>query len=120
MIRELLDAWQQATADGDTEKVLGLMTEDVVFMVAGRAPFGKREFAASAAGSKGVRIESKSEIVELRVVGDFAWCRTRLDVQMTQENGEATRRSGYTLTILQKQTHGAWLLARDANLLTSA
>jgi hypothetical protein len=36
---------------------------------------------------------------------------------MTPPNGEVTRRSGYTLTILRKE-QGKWLLARDANLLT--
>jgi hypothetical protein len=31
----------------------------------------------------------------------------------------SVERSGYTLTILQKQPDGRWLLARDANLLTA-
>jgi ketosteroid isomerase-like protein len=36
---------------------------------------------------------------------------------MTPEGGEPVKRSGYTLTILRKES-GRWLLARDANLLT--
>jgi ketosteroid isomerase-like protein len=35
---------------------------------------------------------------------------------MTDE--DATRRSGRTLSILEKQPDGLWLLIRDANMLT--
>ncbi len=40
-IRELLATWFDATKKGDTATVLSLMTDDVVFMVPGREPFGK-------------------------------------------------------------------------------
>jgi hypothetical protein len=36
---------------------------------------------------------------------------------MTAEGGERVKLSGYTLTILRKES-GLWRLARDANLLT--
>jgi ketosteroid isomerase-like protein len=35
------------------------------------------------------------------------------------QGGSPTRRSGYTLTIFRKQADGAWVLARDANMLTA-
>jgi ketosteroid isomerase-like protein len=35
---------------------------------------------------------------------------------MTPESGAAMKRSGYTLTILRKES-GQWRLARDANLV---
>jgi ketosteroid isomerase-like protein len=35
-----------------------------------------------------------------------------------KDGGKAVKRSGYTLTILRKQSDGKWLLVRDANLLT--
>ena len=41
-IRELVDIWMKASRAGDTETVLGLMSDDVVFMVPGREPFGAR------------------------------------------------------------------------------
>jgi uncharacterized protein (TIGR02246 family) len=37
-IRELVARWHRATAAGDVDTVLGLMSEDVVFLVAGRPP----------------------------------------------------------------------------------
>jgi len=44
-IRELVATWMAASRAGDLDTVLGLMTEDVVFMVPGREPFGKEAFA---------------------------------------------------------------------------
>ena len=32
-IRELIDAWMKASRAGDTETVLSLMSDDVIFMV---------------------------------------------------------------------------------------
>jgi uncharacterized protein (TIGR02246 family) len=40
-IRERMKTWMKATQSGDTDKVLSLMTEDAVFLVAGQKPFGK-------------------------------------------------------------------------------
>ena len=38
---------------------------------------------------------------------------------MTSPEGKPLVRSGYTLTILQKNRDGGWVIARDANLLAS-
>jgi hypothetical protein len=43
---------------------------------------------------------------------------TKLTVVVTPPGGQPITRSGHTLTILKKQ-NGKWLLARDANLLSS-
>ena len=118
-IRELLDSWFKASRSGDLATVLDLMTDDVVFMVPGRQPFGKEAFAAASEGMKNVRIEGTSDIEELRVLGDWAYFRSRLKVTMAMPGGAAPmRRSGHTLTILRKEPDGRWRLARDANLLT--
>ncbi len=104
---------------GDIPKVLSLMADDVVFMVPGKKPFGKEEFAASARQLKDVKMQGKSEIEELEVLDGWAWCRNRLAVTMSPPSGKPVRRSGYTLTILRKNPDGAWVLACDANLLTT-
>src|SRR5215468_9344982 len=44
-IRVLIETWMKASQAGDIDTVLDLMTEDVVFMVPGREPFGKEAFA---------------------------------------------------------------------------
>ena len=116
-IRELIATWIAATQAGDHETVLGLMTDDVVFMVPGREPFGKAAFAAASKSMQGLRIDGTSDIVELQVLGDWAYLRNRLEMTMTPPGGSPTTRSGYTLTILRKEVDGKWRLVRDANLL---
>jgi uncharacterized protein (TIGR02246 family) len=78
-IRELIAKWMAASQAGDTETVLGLMTDDVVFMVPGQEPFGKQAFQAASAGMAGARIEGKSDIRELKVLGDWAYLRSYLE-----------------------------------------
>jgi uncharacterized protein (TIGR02246 family) len=118
-IRQLVSTWMAATQAGDTETVLSLMADDVVFMVAGQEPFGKEKFAAAARGMQNVRMEGTSDIRELTVLGDWAYLRNHLVVTVTPPGGQPVRRAGYTLTILRKTPAGQWLLARDANLMTT-
>ncbi len=118
-IRGLLATWQAATRAGDIDTVLGLMTEDVVFLVPGRAPMGKDEFAALSRVPPGMtppKIDGSSDIQEIQVCGDCAFMWTRLSVVMTPPGGEPMERAGHTLTVLRR-VDGRWLLARDANLL---
>ena len=118
-IRALVDTWMRASREGDTATVLSLMTEDVVFMVPGREPFGKEAFANASASMHDLTIDGRATIVELQVSGDVAWVRNHIDLTVTPRQGTPQRRSGYTLTILRRQADGRWLLARDANLLTA-
>jgi uncharacterized protein (TIGR02246 family) len=116
-IRELVTKWIAASEAGDLETVLGLMTDDALFIVPGREPFGKHEFADGARKMKGVRMQVTSDIKEIEVLGDWAWMRNHLTVTMTPPGDAPNRRSGYTLTIFRKQPDGTWLLTRDANLV---
>jgi uncharacterized protein (TIGR02246 family) len=116
-IRAVIDTWFAATRAGDLATVLELMTDDVVFMVPGHAPFGKAEFAASFQGMANVVMDGRSEIVELRVLGEWAYLRNHIDLTVTPADGVPVRRAGYTLTLLRKERDGRWRLARDANLL---
>lgn len=119
-IRDLVATWMVATKAGDVPTVLSLMTDDVVFLVAGAAPFGKQKFAAAlqnASSGARPRFDGRNEIQEIRVVGDWAFMWTRLSVEVTTPGGETHKRAGHTLSVLQK-VGGRWLLARDANLLT--
>jgi uncharacterized protein (TIGR02246 family) len=118
-IRELIATWMRASMAGDTDTVLSLMADDVVFMVAGQEPFGKQAFAAAADGMRGMRLDGTSEVRELQVRGDMAFARTYLQVTMTPTAGAPVRRAGYAMTIFRKGADGLWRLARDANLLTN-
>jgi uncharacterized protein (TIGR02246 family) len=117
-IRILVDDWMDASRAGDIAGVLELMSDDVVFMVPGRAPFGKAEFAESSKGMEGVQFEGRSDIVELKILGNWAWMRNHLRVTVTPPGGKPVIRSGYALTVLRKNADGDWMITRDANLMT--
>ena len=116
-IRKLIDDWMQASAQGDLDRVLSMMSDDVVFMTAGREPFGKQEFAAQSQGMKDIRIEGVARPIEIKVLGDWAYLRNHLEMTMTPKGGQPMQRAGYTLTILRRQPDGRWVIARDANLI---
>lgn len=120
-IRELVATWMNATRTGDVDTILGLITDDVVFLVPGRPPMRKDEFATVMrlqAGRAIPKFEGTSEIQEICVSSDWAFMWTKLSVIVSPPNGgESIERAGHTLTVLKK-INGRWLLARDANLLT--
>ncbi len=96
------------------------MTDDVVFLIPGRPPMTKTEFASlSAAQPKTAapQIDGLSEIQEIKVLGDWAFMWSKLRVEVRPPGIiEPMVRAGHTLSILKKQ-NGQWLLARDANML---
>jgi uncharacterized protein (TIGR02246 family) len=118
-IRKLVSTWQEATKGGNLSGVLELMTDDIVFLTSGQPPMNKQVFAKSFESVlEKMTIDSSSNIQEIVVTGDFAYCRNHLAVTVTpKNNGAIIRRSGYTLTVFRKE-HGLWRLARDANMLT--
>jgi len=120
-IRDLITTWLRVSAEGDISQILPLMTEDVVFLVAGQPPMrGREAFAASFAGWQGkFSLETDCEIQEIQVSGNLAYSWTRLSVTMTPiAGGPANLRSGNTLTVLRKNAEGNWQIFRDANLLS--
>lgn len=117
-IRQVVETWMAASQRGDTATVLSLMTDDAIFMVPGQQPFGKEAFAAASKGMEGMTFDGTSEIVELKILGDWAFIRNHIDIAITAPDGGTVRRAGYTLTLLRKEADGQWRLTRDANLLS--
>jgi uncharacterized protein (TIGR02246 family) len=120
-IRQLVATWLDASMSGDTQTVLGLMTEDVVFLLPGQAPMrGRAAFAAAQSGLGKMRIEASSDIQEVQVFGEWAYCWNKLSVTISPEDGgDPVTRAGNVLSILRKQA-GTWRIFRDANMLTVA
>jgi uncharacterized protein (TIGR02246 family) len=120
-IRKLVSTWLTASKAGDLDTVLGLMTEDVIFLRPGHEPMiGKASYAAASAppsGAPAPQINGNSEIQEVQVFDDVAFLWSRLTVTITPPGGSAMKSAGHTLTVFKKQ-NGKWLLARDANMLT--
>jgi uncharacterized protein (TIGR02246 family) len=120
-IRDLVALWHSATGAGDVATVLGLMAEDVVFLVAGHAPMRGR--SAFESGLRKLlathRIESTGEVQEVVVSGELAYCWSQLTVRIVPlAGGEAATRAGSALSVLRKEAGGAWVVARDANMLS--
>jgi uncharacterized protein (TIGR02246 family) len=120
-IRELVQAWLVATKAGDIDTLLGLMTDDVAFLLLGRAPMNRAEFIEASQVPPGVprpRFEGTAEILELQISGDLAYAVTRLSVAITPPGGQPPiERAGETLSVFRRES-GQWRLARDANLMT--
>ena len=121
-IRLLIDRWIEATRKGDVDTVLSLMDPDAVFLMAGQPPMvGHQAFAGSLRGVLADHtVDSTSEVDEIAVSGDMAYCRTSLSVTITSKHGKLPlQRTGHTLSILRKGGDGKWQLTRDANMLAS-
>lgn len=121
-IRQLVSTWMSASQAGDIDTVLSLMTDDAVFLIAGRPLMRKADFEAASraqSGANAPKFKGTSEIQEIKVLGDWAFMWTRLTVVITPTDGsKPMKRAGHTLSVLQKQ-NGKWALARDANMLVT-
>ena len=120
-IRNLIKTWFEATKRNDTKQVLSLMSEDVVFYIAGREPMrGRAEFGAAQSGLAEVDFEAEYEIQEIRILNDFAYCCNHIKISVTPKSGgQAHKRSGYALSILQRTAENGWVIIRDANMLAA-
>ena len=117
-ILDLVARWRSATARGDLDAVLGMMTDDALFLTPGKPPMTKERFADGFRMlATHVKVEAEQDVGEVQVSGDLAYVWTKLNVTMTEnESGEGSERAGNTLTVFRRGPSG-WLLARDANLL---
>ncbi|HEX4481658.1 MAG TPA: SgcJ/EcaC family oxidoreductase [Rudaea sp.] len=118
-IRDLIETWMKASKAGDTATVLGLMSAGVVFLLPGQKPMrGRKEFEAAQSEIRDIEIDGHSDVQEIQVNGDWAYCWNFLTITFTPKNGGPSgKRAGNVLTVLRKE-NGRWVIFRDANLLT--
>ena len=119
-IRELHAAWVAAVNGNDLARLLGLMTDDVVFLNPGRAPVGRDEFPAGfTAAHREFSLRCASDLEEVTVVGDVAYTLCRDALSLTpRAGGSASKLAGNRLTVYRRQPDGRWLLGRDAHTLS--
>lgn len=121
-IRQLQQTWIAASQAGDADTVADLMTDDVVFLTAGRPPFGKPEFMETFKMMAGkVTMTGSGHYEEVIVAGDVAYTRATLDIVVTPISPPTTPKhlSGYAMSILRRCPDGKWRICRDANLVTA-
>ena len=93
-IRQLVDSWIAASKAHDLPALMGMMTDDVVFMTPSRATFGKTEFAADVERTKGVAIDARAEVQEIEVFGPRAYVRNHVRVELTSPGPSTEARVG--------------------------
>jgi uncharacterized protein (TIGR02246 family) len=100
-IQRLMEEWHQRTARGELDAILGLMTEDAVFLGCGFPPMSKAEFAAGFRKWAGrARIESRFTVKDMHASGDVAYVWSYISIVMTAtETGRSTTREGHVLSI---------------------
>ena len=120
-IRTVHADWIEAVNAGDLAPLLTLVTEDVLFLTPGQAPFDREGFASNfTAAHREMRICCTSDLEEVVVAGEVAYTRSRDALTVTpRANGTAAQLAGYRMTVYRKQREGCWLLARDAHTLST-
>lgn len=116
-IREFIETWLEASKKHDLTTMLSLLDDDVLFIVPGKEPFGKKEFAATNQEMKDVSMEAAIDIKEIKVIGEWAWTRSFLKLTFKPLGGDTTKLSGHILTIFRKAAEGKWVIYRDANFV---
>jgi uncharacterized protein (TIGR02246 family) len=118
-IQRTMEAWHQRTAVGDLDGILGLMTDDAVFLRCGHPPMSKAEFAAGfREWAAKTRLISNADVKDIHASGDVAYVWSYISVVMTPvDGGRSIAREGHALSVFRKSSDGVWLLARDANLI---
>ncbi len=114
-IHDVHTTWIAAVNAGDLDRLLTLLTDDVVLLNPSHEPLGRDGFAARFSGAtQELRFHCSSDLEEVVVVGDVAYTRSKDSLTVTPSaGGETTRHAGDRMTIYRKQPDGRWLLARD-------
>jgi len=118
-VRDHHAIWIAAVNSGDLDRLMAMMTDDVIFLHPGRAPFGRDDFPDGfLAAHRDNRIDCRSDLEEVTVVGAVAYsvCCDALTV-VPRAGGKTVELAGERLTVYRLQADGRWLLACDANTL---
>ncbi len=118
-IRDVIETWMESMRIGYTKRALSVIAEDTAFLMPGHGRLGKADFEAAHVTMPIFVREIKSEVEEVKVHGNIAYCVSKLDVVTTsRKDGDKLVRKGYALTILEKR-QGIWMIVRDANTLST-
>jgi uncharacterized protein (TIGR02246 family) len=117
-IRQLVATWISASEAGDTKTILSLMSDEVLFLIAGHPPMNKQGFIDAQQAMQGMKLQGSSDVQEVSVSGDLAYCWTKLSVTATPAGHTPVKRAGNVLSVLRREG-GRWVIFRDANMLVT-
>lgn len=116
-ITALNERWINAYRAGDYSSIPDLYTVDALIMPRGRPAIAGREALSKALGglAAGRNVDIKFDIVELEVIGSFAWLVSRFSVTYSTLDGsnKSETEHGRSLIIYRKDTDGEWRIHRD-------
>ena len=119
-IRTVFESWYCAMEDGDVDALISLVTPDVIVKPPGAAPIMGVNALQQALSAF---LDEHSETVdykvqEVEVSGQLAFARILESTTIRPRSGaESSTVNGMHLTVLRRQPHGEWLLARDFSSL---
>ncbi len=116
-VRRVHGEYVEAINANDLERLMGVMTEDVVFLAAGEPPYvGKAAVRPWVAGYlQAYKTHWDKPVEEFVVSGDWAFERysyTSTDTPVA--GGEPVTGTGWGLVIYRRDADGQWRVARDA------
>lgn len=122
-ILALLERWRLATRGKETEGLLELVADDVVFLPSSMPPVkGKEEVEKMyrAFFPRYREIKHEAVIEEIRIAGDWAFLWGTDELRLTPESEEPNiHLKGKGLSILKRKSDGSWLFWRGINNMIS-
>lgn len=120
-IRALFGTWREASKRRDVDSLLGLVTDDVVFLAPGQPPIRGKGAVRELFSVVLSRFELEQDFViqEIQVLGEWAFCwGTDSSVMRPLNGGAPVRARGMGLSLLRRSAQGAWRFARGINNMT--
>jgi uncharacterized protein (TIGR02246 family) len=117
-IRRLSDDWASAVKAKDLDRILDMVTDDVVFLPPGAPEVRGKPAVAELYSGLFARfnVEQTPTLDEVRVAGEWAFAWGADEVRATPvSGGPATHARGKAMTILRRGIDGAWRFARGIN-----
>lgn len=119
-IRTVFRSWYCAMEDGDVDRLISLVTTDVIVKPPGAAPIMGKDVLQHAL-SAFLKEQSETvdyEVQEVEVSGQLAFARILESATIRPKSGaESSTVNGMHLTVLRRQPDGEWLVARDISSL---
>ena len=119
-IRTVFESWYSAMQDGDVDRLISLVTPDVIVKPPGAAPLiGKNVLQHALSAFLEEQSETVDyEIQEVEVSGQLAFARILESATIRPKSGaESSTVTGMHLTVLRRQPDGEWLVARNISSL---
>jgi uncharacterized protein (TIGR02246 family) len=117
-IQQLTERWIAAVKAKDIDRLLGLVTEDVIFLPPSGPPIkGKKavgDLYQILFAQFDVEQSARTEEIEVRGDWAFAWGVEQFALS-ARGGGQPIHMSGKGLTILRRQPDGSWKFARGIN-----